>query len=52
MSQEKKQKHPQPPGTSGYPEQQPTPRDGTSMPDKHTPHEHQNNPEQKPKPPS
>ena len=51
MSADKKQKHTpqQPPGTSGYPEPQPTPSKGGTRPNEHTPHEPQNNPEQKPK---
>jgi hypothetical protein len=51
MSTRKKEQDPhhQPPGTSGYPEPQPTPSKGKSMPDEHTPHEPQNNPRQKPK---
>lgn len=46
------EKHHQPPGTSGYPEPQPMPRKGKAMPDEHSPHEHQNNPTQEPKPSS
>lgn len=39
----------QPPGTSGYPEPQPTPKKGTQkMPDEKTPHEPQNVPNRKP----
>lgn len=51
MSADKKDKlqPQQPPGTSGYPEPQPTPSKGGTMPNEHTPHEPQNNPEQKPK---
>lgn len=51
MSDDRKDQHPpqQPPGTSGYPEPQPTPSKGKTMPDEHTPHEPQNNPRQKPK---
>jgi hypothetical protein len=44
------ERKPTPPGTSGYPEPQPRRNDGKTMPDEHTPHEHQNNPSQKPKP--
>jgi hypothetical protein len=50
MSVEKKGKPSRPPGTSGYAEPQPTPKHGgKAMPDKHSPHEPQNNPSQKPK---
>ena len=51
MSADKKDQHQpqQPPGTSGYPEPQPTPSKGGTMPNEHTPHEPQNNPRQKPK---
>jgi len=38
------------PGTKGYAEQQPRRNDAHEMPDEHTPHEHQNKPEQKPRP--
>lgn len=38
------------PGTRGYAEQQPRRNDEHEMPDEHTPHEHQNNPRQKPRP--
>lgn len=38
------------PGTKGYAEQQPRRNDKREMPDKHTPHEHQNKPEQEPRP--
>ena len=39
----------QPPGTSGYPEPQPTPKRGPGkMPNENTPHESQNVPERKP----
>jgi hypothetical protein len=38
----------QPPGTSGYPEPQPTPKKRQSMPDEKTPHEPQNTPTKKP----
>jgi hypothetical protein len=38
----------QPPGTSGYPEQQPTPDKKQPMPDKNTPHQPQNDPKKKP----
>jgi hypothetical protein len=41
---------PTPPGTRGYPEPQPQRNDKRDMPDRHTPHEHQNNPERKPNP--
>jgi hypothetical protein len=43
-----KDQRPTAPGTKGYPEQQPTPNDGNDMPDAETPHEPQNNPQQKP----
>jgi hypothetical protein len=39
-----------PPGTRGYPEDTPRRNDKHHMPDEHTPHEHQNRPEQKPAP--
>jgi len=43
------QKKHQPPGTSGYPEPQPTPsKKHQHMPDAKTPHEPQNNPRKKP----
>jgi hypothetical protein len=53
MSDDKKkgQQPHQPPGTSGYPEPQPTPSKGKSAPDEHTPHEPQNVPLKKPKQP-
>lgn len=43
---------PSAPGTSGYPEDQPRRNDKRDMPEPHTPHEHQNAPERKPKPSS
>ena len=49
MSEHKHETRRQPPGTSGYPEPQPTPsRHDKTMPDEKTPHEPQNNPKQKP----
>lgn len=39
-------------GTSGYPEPTPRRNDKHDMPDKGTPHEHQNLPQQKPQPSS
>lgn len=51
-SKERKDRPKQPPGTSGYPEPQPTPNHkGGTMPGPHTPHEPQNNPRRKPKAP-
>jgi hypothetical protein len=51
QSEEDKAKPQRPPGTSGYPEPQPTPRHKSkSMPDANSPHEPQNNPRQKPQP--
>ena len=45
----KQEKKHQAPGTSGYPEPQPTPaHKHQQMPGPQTPHEPQNNPEQKP----
>jgi hypothetical protein len=39
----------QPPGTSGYPEPQPKPKNGAQeMPDENSPHESQNVPDSKP----
>lgn len=49
MTREKREKPSQPPGTSGYPEPQPTPsKHGKHMPDEKSPHEPQNVPRQKP----
>ncbi|WP_199099112.1 hypothetical protein [Dyella sp. ASV21] len=53
MNQPEDHKPRRPPGTSGYPEPQPTPsKPGTDMPDEKTPREPQNVPSKKPKPSS